>query len=93
MHELLLSVPEDLQPLMLISFDICSKLENSPFDREASRVGPLLFSLGLEAAGSSTPFFELIIPRIPVAFSLELHMTDSHYTDFAVWRATHAAVG
>ena len=95
-RELLLSVPEDLQFLLVIPFDICSKLKNSPFNHEIHRVFYLLSALGVDASGWrhwTTSFLELIIPRVPIAFGLEFPMTDSHYTDFAAWKAARAAVG
>lgn len=82
--------------MTLISFDIYSKLENSPFNYQIHLLIRLLYDLGLKPRGvpileNTLKLLDLIIPRIPIPFSLEFPITDSHYTEFAIWSAKRVA--
>lgn len=81
-YKALLSVPQDIRHMVLISIAIYFK--EKP---------PALGFLLEELLGVTRPVrsFDLILRRIYVVFSLELPQTSSHYTEFAIWLAKNLA--
>ena len=90
------SVPQDLQPIILIAFEIyvgLGRRRRGDIQLELHILSRLLYDLGLKIvhSGRLSQFIAFVIPRVLAAFRSESHLTPSYYTEFAVRCAKHAS--